>query len=126
MTSDYPELMRQVAPLLGYDPRAADRKGVARHGREQLQQLFGPATVVVRYGGVWIDQDGQRHDKLQLHWRLGKPAIGEELAQLKQVRDMATRVVGGAHEQARTVTRRRLPSGFGDARHPALFAEATP
>ena len=31
MTGDYPELMRQVAPLFGYDPRAADRKGVARY-----------------------------------------------------------------------------------------------
>src|SRR5262245_41996039 len=115
MTGDYPELMRQVAPLLGYDPRAADRRGVARYRREQLQQLLGP-------GGVWIDPDGQRDDKLQLHWRLGKPAIGEQLAQLKQVRDMATSVVGGANEQARIaneqarmVTRRRLPSGFGDA-----------
>ena len=28
---DYPALMRQVAPLLGYDPRTADRKGVARY-----------------------------------------------------------------------------------------------
>jgi hypothetical protein len=38
MTGDYPELMRQVAPLLGYDPRAADRKGVAR-----LPSGFGDA-----------------------------------------------------------------------------------
>src|SRR5262245_31061826 len=95
------------------------RLQIGRYADGALQQLLGP-------GGAWIDQDGQRHDKLQLHWRLGKPAIGEQLAQLKQVRDMAMRVVGGAHEQARTVTRRRLPSGFGDARHPALFAEATP
>src|SRR5258707_14254908 len=29
--SDFGEFMRQVAPLLGYDPRAADRKGVARY-----------------------------------------------------------------------------------------------
>jgi Toprim domain-containing protein len=28
---DFGEFMRQVAPLLGYDPRAADRKGVARY-----------------------------------------------------------------------------------------------
>ena len=28
---DFGELMRQVAPLLGYDPRAADPKGVARY-----------------------------------------------------------------------------------------------
>src|SRR5215475_10144139 len=31
MTGDYPDLMRQIAPLLGYDPRTADRRGVARY-----------------------------------------------------------------------------------------------
>jgi hypothetical protein len=29
--TDFGDLMRQVAPLLGYDPSAADRKGVARY-----------------------------------------------------------------------------------------------
>src|SRR5262245_40569299 len=30
-SAGYPELMRQVAPLLGYDLRTADRRGVARY-----------------------------------------------------------------------------------------------
>src|SRR5262245_59774854 len=44
MTGDYPELMRQIAPLLGYDPSAADRRGVARyrsHGSLKIDFVCG-------------------------------------------------------------------------------------
>jgi hypothetical protein len=41
----YPELMLQVAPLLGYDPTAADRKGVARYrSHGSLKIDFGRGT----------------------------------------------------------------------------------
>jgi hypothetical protein len=42
---DYPDLMRQVAPLLGYDVKAADRKGVARYrARGSLKIDFARGT----------------------------------------------------------------------------------
>ena len=44
-SAGYPELMRQVAPLLGYDPRAADRNGVARYrSRGSLKIDFAHGT----------------------------------------------------------------------------------
>jgi hypothetical protein len=43
--TDYPQLLRQVAPLLGYDPRAADHKGVARYrSYGSLKIDFGRGT----------------------------------------------------------------------------------
>jgi hypothetical protein len=64
--------------------------------RRQLEDLLGPCTVVVRSGGVWIDDDGELHDKLHLHWRLVQPASSpDDLAALKAVRASAARLVGG-------------------------------
>jgi hypothetical protein len=59
-----------------------------------LQKLLGPATVVVRSGGVWINVGATPEDKLHIHWRLAHPARGGELAKLKQARDLAARLVG--------------------------------
>ena len=43
--TDFGELMRRVAPLLGYDPRVADRKGVARYrSHGSLKIDFGRGT----------------------------------------------------------------------------------
>jgi Toprim domain len=77
MTSDYPELMRQVAPLLGYDPRAADRRGVARyrsHGSLKIDfargtfsdfeaGVAGGVLDFIRYAsgedaGIWLERQG--------------------------------------------------------------------
>lgn len=67
-----------------------------QQAREQLEQLLGPATVVVRSGGAWTDPaTGETCDKLHVHWRLAKPARGDDVAKLKQARDLATRIVGG-------------------------------
>ena len=59
-----------------------------------LENLLGPATIVVRSGGRWIN-GGQPEDKLHVHWRLKAPATGKALTALKQARDLATRLVGG-------------------------------
>jgi hypothetical protein len=62
----------------------------------RLEEVLGPATVIVRSGGQWTDdKTGQVYDKLHLHWRLREPARGSELKKLKQARDIATRLVGG-------------------------------
>ena len=42
----------------------------AQYGLETLEAILGPATVVVRSGGRWIDEEGAQHDKLHAHWRL--------------------------------------------------------
>jgi putative DNA primase/helicase len=63
--------------------------------RGALEAILGPATVVVKSGGRWLN-GGEPEDKLHLHWRLEKPARGgAELAKLKQARDLAGRLVGG-------------------------------
>ena len=62
----------------------------------KLEQILGPASIVVRSGGRWTDpQTGERSDKLHLHWRLAEPATGKGLALLKRARTLATRLVGG-------------------------------
>jgi AAA domain len=67
-----------------------------RQAREKLEALLGPATFVVRSGGKWTDPaTDEVHDKLHLHWRLRTPARGDALPTLKQVRDLAARLVGG-------------------------------
>jgi AAA domain len=64
--------------------------------RRKLETLLGPATFVVRSGGVWADPaTGEIEDKLHLHWRLRAPACGEALKALKRARDLAARLVGG-------------------------------
>ena len=65
-----------------------------QQARETLEHLLGPATVVVRSGGRWLN-DGQPEDKLHVHWRLKVPASGKALAALKQARDLAAALVGG-------------------------------
>ena len=63
--------------------------------RRQLEDLLGPPTLVVRSGGVWVDDDGEAHDKLHLHWRLKEPARSrDDLAALKGARASAARLVG--------------------------------
>jgi hypothetical protein len=61
----------------------------------KLEEILGPATAIVRSGGVWIDpEDGRPRDKLHIHWRLQRPAMGEALAVLKEARRLATAIVG--------------------------------
>ncbi len=56
--------------------------------RTILEDLLGPATVVVESGGTWVN-GGMPENKLHLHWRLVRPATGKALAALKQARDLA-------------------------------------
>jgi len=68
-----------------------------RDSCERLEGLLGPATVVMRSGGVWTDPGtGECHDKLHAHWRLTEPASdAEDLALLKRMRGLAAGLVGG-------------------------------
>jgi len=61
-----------------------------QRGRNKLETLIGPATLVVRSGGY--TKDGA--DKLHLHWRLAEAVSDKKtLAKLKRARDLAARIV---------------------------------
>ena len=62
--------------------------------RATLENILGPATVVIKSGGRWTNGAGDE-DKLHIHWRLRRPAGGAELEKLKRARDLAARLVGG-------------------------------
>ena len=63
--------------------------------RAKLETILGPATTVIRSGGVWNDGNGGAQDKLHLHWRLAKPARErDDLVKLKRVREICARLVG--------------------------------
>jgi hypothetical protein len=70
-----------------------------RHPRaalEGLERLLGAATLVVRSGGTWTDPTtGEVEDKLHAHWRMKEPARGADIAKLKQLRKLATTLIGG-------------------------------
>jgi AAA domain len=63
--------------------------------RVRLERLLGPATLVVASGGIWTNGGTESEDKLHLHWRLKTPARGDALPKLKQLRRLATALVGG-------------------------------
>lgn len=63
-------------------------------GRRSLEELLGPATLVVASGGRWTGPDGNTEDKLHLYWRLSSPAVDEsEKALLRGVRAKAAKLV---------------------------------
>jgi hypothetical protein len=60
----------------------------------KLEAIRGPATAIVRSGGIWSDSNGVTQDKLHLHWRLTKPARGQDdLTKLKRVRQICADLV---------------------------------
>jgi hypothetical protein len=62
--------------------------------RVALEPLLGPVTITVRSGGIW-QSNGAAYDKMHLHWRLAKPATGQEqLEKLKRAREIAAHLVG--------------------------------
>jgi hypothetical protein len=67
-----------------------------QQARQKLEAILGPATVVVKSGGVWVNGGDAPEDKLHLHWRLKQLAFGAaELTKLKQARTLACAIIGG-------------------------------
>jgi hypothetical protein len=67
-----------------------------QQARITLEDILGPATCVVRSGGIWTNGDGEIEDKLHLHWRLTKPISGKpNLDKLKLARKIAASIVDG-------------------------------
>ena len=85
-----------------------------------LEEIIGPATIIVRSGGIWIDPDGAPQDKLHVHWRLAEPARGENLAKLKTARALATRIVGADASSIPSVHPLRWPGSWHRKDKPRL------
>ena len=67
-----------------------------QQARQALEALLGPATVVVRSGGIWTNGDSVAEDKLHLHWRLARLEHNRDnIIKLKQARTLAAHLVGG-------------------------------
>jgi putative DNA primase/helicase len=89
--------------------------------RAKLEEILGAATVIVRSGGIWLDADHEPHDKLHVHWRLKEPASGKAaLAQLKQARDLAARLVGGDPTNKAVCHPIRWPGSWHRKKEPRL------
>jgi hypothetical protein len=89
--------------------------------RLALEQILGPATVIVASGGQWTDPTTKTEQaKLHLHWRLQQPAQGKDLATLKVARDMATRIVGGDPSNKPVCHPIRWPGSWHRKREPVL------
>jgi hypothetical protein len=92
-----PKQAREIDLILGL-ALSIECDAHAQEARAKLEQLLGPATVVVRSGGEWRDaQTGEFGDKLHIHHRLKLPAAQtkEQIAKLKYARILATNLVGG-------------------------------
>jgi hypothetical protein len=91
-----------------------------QQARRILEQLLGPATVVVKSGGVWINGGNEGEDKLHLHWRLVVPARGDNLAKLKEARRFATKLVGADRSNVPVCHAMRWPGSWHRKKTPRL------
>jgi hypothetical protein len=88
--------------------------------RARLEQILGPATVVVRSGGEW-QSPRLPQDKLHLHFRLTRAAQGkEDLAKLKRLRRLAVRLAAGDASNVPIVHPIRWPGSWHRKREPRL------
>jgi predicted P-loop ATPase len=66
-------------------------------GRQHLEAILGPATLVMESGGLWVDANsGELIPKLHLHWRLASPTrskIDQDF--LKEANKLAAALAGG-------------------------------
>ena len=86
----------------------------------RLEEIIGPATLIVKSGGQWLDPDDTPRDKLHLHWRLNRPAMGDQLARLKQARRLAAAIVGADTSNIPTVHCLRWPGSWHRKSAPRL------
>jgi hypothetical protein len=85
-----------------------DSDAVAK--RAQLEAILGPATEVVASGGV---SGNPPEDRLHIYWRLAQPTrTPEEHAQLKEMRDLAARLIGSDTSAVPLVHPLRVPGSW--------------
>lgn len=96
-----------------------DQPGQARR---RLEDLLGPATIVVESGGEWLNPDnGELERKLHLHWRLTEPTRDEAAhGRLKSCRAMAKELVGADGTNTPMVHPIRWPGSWHRKTSPRL------
>jgi Protein of unknown function (DUF3987) len=89
---------------------------------QKLSPIIGPPTLTVLSGGAWADPEtGEIQSKRHLHWRLARPARGDQQLQaLKQARDIATRIAGGDPSNKPVCHPIRWPGSWHRKRQPVL------
>lgn len=82
--------------------------------RRKLEDLLGPATIVVASGGEWPNPDtGELEPKVHLHWRLTEPTRDEDAhKKLKACRSMAKELVGADGTSTPMVHPMRWPGSW--------------
>ncbi|SFE98087.1 Primase C terminal 2 (PriCT-2) [Aureimonas phyllosphaerae] len=88
--------------------------------RRDLEAVFGKPTIIVESGGIWTDESGYRERKIHAYWRLDKPAVGADLAKLKDVRNRACALVEGDTSGVSIGHPMRLPGSWHTKDEPRL------
>jgi putative DNA primase/helicase len=93
-----------------------------QEARKILEELLGPATLVVASGGMWENPEtGELEPKLHLHFRLKVPArTEEEWRKLKLARMLATKIVDGDRSNITLVHPIRWPGSLHRKDEPKL------
>jgi len=91
-------------------------------GRQTLESILGPATVVVASGGQWTDPiTGEVQPKLHLYWRLTEATQDKEWhAKLKRARALGARLVNGDASNTPLVHPIRWPGSWHRKKEPQL------
>jgi archaellum biogenesis ATPase FlaH len=90
--------------------------------REILEDIFGPATLVIASGGQWQDnQTGNFKPKLHMHWRLTNPTkTQKDHERLKQVRKRAAQISSGDLSASSPAHPMRVPGSWHTKVEPKL------
>jgi len=92
-----------------------------RAARKRLEELLGPATLVVASGGEWTTETGETEPKLHLYFRTKNPArTKDELRKLKLARMLAAKIVGADTSNASPVHPIRWPGSIHRKGDPKL------
>jgi len=89
-------------------------------GRQRLQDILSKTTLEVISGGQWINGGGEPEDKLHLHWRLAKPAQGDDLKKLKKARALVAAIAGADPSNIPAVHCLRAPGSWHRKAEPRL------
>jgi hypothetical protein len=94
----------------------------AQRARTRLEELLGPATVVVESGGEWTDPEtGEVEPKLHLHYRLRVPAsAAAEHFMLREARSLAAWLTGADKSNVPVVHPIRWPGSLHRKKEPKL------
>lgn len=90
--------------------------------RDLLEDILGPATLVIASGGLWQDQQtGDLKQKLHMHWRLTTPTITQEdHKRLKQIRKKAAQISSGDFSASSLAHPMRIPGSWHTKTEPKL------